>query len=268
METTYWHKQGSEPLFPELEWNKPERRDQAGKLLIVGGNMHALTAPGKAYEQTLKQGIGAVKIALPDKTKSLVGKTLPDAVFLPSTASGEFSQEGSHELLEYALWADTLLLPGDNGRNSQTTIVFEELLKAYTEQAVITRDAVDILSGSPDVMLSREKTTLVVSFSQLQKLIKNTKSSWPLQFSMSLMQLVEFLHSYTEQHPVSLVTLHHNQLIVASGGSVSTTKLATEVSETLPWRLQTAAIVACYQTWNPTEPFKALTNSAFLKTQP
>lgn len=264
MDATYWHRQGSESLFPELEWNKPERRDQAGRLLIVGGNVHALTAPGKAYEGVLKAGIGSAKIALPDKTKRLVGQTLPDAVFLPSTPSGEFSQEGSHELLEYALWADTVLLPGDNGRNSQTTIILEELMKSYTGQIVATRDAVDSLVNTPETMLSREKTTLVVSFAQLQKLIKNTDSSQPLQFSMSLVQLVEFLHDLTLQHPAGIITLHQNQLVAAVNGSISTTKLPVDETEPPHWRLQTATLAACHQTWNPIKPFEALAHTAFV----
>lgn len=262
METTYWHKQGSEPLFPELEWNKPERRDQAGRLLIVGGNVHALTAPGKAYEGVLKAGIGSAKIALPNKTKGLVGQTLPDAVFLPSTPSGEFSQEGSNELLQYAHWADTLLLPGDNGRNSQTTILLEELLKSYTGQIVATRDAVDSLANTPETLFDRDKTTLVLSFAQLQKLIKNTGSTRALQFSMDLIKLVEFLHGFTLVHPAGITTLHQNQLISAVNGLVSTTKLSSNEEEPPHWRLQTAVLAACYQTWNPDKPFESLVHSA------
>ena len=71
MPEEYWKRQGTKPLFEELEWNKPERRDQAGRLLIVGGNVHALGAPAKSYELALQTGIGAAKIALPDKTKNL-----------------------------------------------------------------------------------------------------------------------------------------------------------------------------------------------------
>src|ERR1044071_6867008 len=100
METTYWQRQASKPLFEELEWNKPERRDQAGRILIIGGNVHHLNAPAKAYEVTRRCGIGEVIVALPSKTKRLVGKMIPEAVFTPSTPSGEFAQDGAAELLE------------------------------------------------------------------------------------------------------------------------------------------------------------------------
>ena len=266
METTHWLKQESAPLFPELEWNKPERRDQAGRILIVGGTVHELNAPARAFEYVKKTGIGSTKIALPNKTKRLVGPTLPEAVFLPSTTSGEFSHEGARELLEYALWADTVLLTGENGRNSQTTILFEELLRTYSGEVILTKDAVDILQSHPNTLLNRTHTTLVVSFAQLQKLVQNFGVSTPLTFTMGLVQLVDFLHMFTAEHPVAIITLHSNQLITAFNGRVSTTKLGGE-SDSRQWRLQTASIAACFNTWNPHQPFESITEAAYLFSQ-
>ncbi len=261
----YWQKQGGEPLFPELDWNKPERKDQAGRLLIVGGNIHALNAPAKAFEIAKKTGIGSAKIVLPIKTKKLVelGGSSLDFAFLPSTSSGEFSKEGTTELLEYAQWADTLLLPGDIGRNSQTAILIEESLKSYSSHIVITKDAVDLLSNNPQVMLKRPKTTLVLSFSQLQKLIKNTGSSQAITFGMDLVSLVEFLSTFTKENQASIITLHQNQYIVAVDGRVSSTKQDSQTPEPPNWRLDSASIVACYVTWNPEKYFEALTHSVY-----
>lgn len=261
MEATNWLRQTEKPLFPELEWNKPERRDQAGRLLIVGGTMHELNAPARAFEYARKNGIGDIKIALPNKTKRLVGTTLPEAVFLPSTNSGELSSEGNHELLEYALWSDTILFAGENGRNSQTTILFEEILRTFTGNAVITKDAFDILINHPKTILERSQTTLVLSFAQLQKLVQNSKNPTALTFTMDLVKLVDFLAKLSKEYPAGIVTQHQNQLIVAQNGRVSTTKLTTEEKQ---WRLHTASLAACYTTWNPKKQFESLTESAFL----
>lgn len=262
MEPIYWRKQTEQPLFPELEWNKPERRDHAGKLLIVGGDMHNLTAPATAYATTKRTGIGTIKLALPDKTKRLVGETLPEALFLPSTTTGELSHKGSVELLDHAIWADSLLMPGDNGRNSETTILFEDILRAYKERAVLTRDAVDILSNHPKELLNRVKTTLIISFAQLQKLVKNSSEPIPLLYSMDLVSFVEFLHVFTQKIQADIVTLHHQQLIVASHGAISTTKV--NFDDTKHWRNELASIAVCFQTWNPNKPFEALTQAAHL----
>lgn len=261
METTYWQRQDSKSLFPELEWNKPERRDQAGRLLIAGGTVHELTAPAKAFEWATKEGIGTAKVALPDKTKRLVGKTLPEAVFLPSTSSGELSSEGTQHLLEYALWSDTILFTGDSGRNSQTTILFEELLRSFDGQAVITRDAIDILTNHASALVERPNTTLVLSFAQLQKLMQNHGQKIPLSFTMDLVKLVDFLHTFTATQPCGIITLHQNQFIAAINGRVSTTKSSNE-SESKQWRLRTATVASCYQTWNPHQPFESLTEAS------
>lgn len=262
MDVTYWQKQGSEPLYSELEWNKPERRDQAGRVIIVGGSTHALNAPAKAYEHIKKQGIGEAKIALPEKTKKILGPTLLDAIFLPSTPSGELSQDGNEELLHSTQWADTVLCAGDVGRNSQTTILLESLLRSYAGNIVITKDAIDSMSNHPNALFERSNTVLVVSFSQLQRLIKNSGESKPLQFSMSLFQLVEYLHTFTERYPASITTLHENQIICAAGGQVSTTKIASNHPDPQPWRLHYASLASCYLTWNPEKQFQALTHSA------
>ena len=47
----HWRKQQSDtPLFPDIEWNKPERRDLAGRLGIIGGNKLGFAAAADAYE--------------------------------------------------------------------------------------------------------------------------------------------------------------------------------------------------------------------------
>lgn len=262
MDTTYWLKQGSEPLFSELEWNKPQRRDQAGRLLIVGGSTHALSAPAKAYEYAKKQGIGAAKIVLPNKTKRLVGATLPDAVFLPSTPHGELSQEGLHDLLGYLQWADTLLIAGDVGRNSQTAILLEELVCQSNVPLIVAKDAIELLSNRPSLLLERENTTLVVSFSQLQRLLKNSGETEPIQFSMGLVQLVEYLHVLTQKYPIAIATVFEAHIITATKGEVGTTKQQNDELDPEPWRLQYASLAACYQTWYPGAIFKALTHTA------
>ena len=263
MNSSYWQKQDGQSLFPELEWNKPERRDHAGKLLIVGGNVHNLSAPAHGFELAKKTGVGTIKIALPDKTRRLVGATLPEALFLPSTASGEFSHDGEVELLDHAIWADAIFMPGDNGRNSETTILFESILRAYKETVTLTRDAVDILTTSPGTMLERERTTLVVSFAQLQKLVKNYGEQTPLTFTMDLVKLVDFLHLFTQNIQADIITLHQGQIIVASNGQISTTKTKS-AEEPEHWRLELASRVICYQMWNTNKPFESLTHSVSL----
>lgn len=257
-----WVKQTGKALFGELEWDKPERRDQAGRLLILGGHQHNLNAPGKAYQYVREEGIGSVQVALPSKVKSLVGATLPTALFLPSTLSGEFSRDGLSDLITHAQWADTLLLAGDVGRNSQTTVLISDLLTQTSTSAVVTKDAIDALKNTPEVLLGRKATTIVASFSQMQTVAKRLKLAEAFTFSMGVVKLVEQLTKLTGEYPANIVTLHQNTLLVASKGRVSTTPLTNNEERT--WRTKTAATAACYLTWYPAKPFEALTHTAFL----
>lgn len=262
METTYWQKQTDKALFEDLEWNKPERRDQAGNLLIIGGYQHNLNAPAKAYEFVKDQGIGAIQIGLPNKVKSLVGSTLPGAIFLPSTTSGELARDGLDELLIHASWADTLLFPGDLGRNSQTTMLVADILENSKQQTVLTKDAVDALKNTPELFAERENTTLVVGFSQLQHLFQRLNWPEPLTFNMGLVKLAEQLHKFSKKYPATVLTHHEGSFIVAAEGRVSTTPSVHD--EEKSWRVKAASTAACYQTWNPNKPFESLTHSAYL----
>lgn len=261
-----WIRQSDKPLFEQLEWDKPERKDHAGKLLIVGGHIHALTAPAQSYMLASSLGVGAQKVCLPSKTKAILGKAPFDAVFIPSTPSGEFAKEGINELLEYAMWADTVLIPGDVGRNSQTTLLLEEFVQTYSGQVVVTQDALDTLSGSPNLIMNREKTTIVASIAQLQKLAKNNAWSTPITFTMDLTKLVEVLSEASENLPAGIVTFHQSQFVVAIEGKVSTTKSTQDIDEPQSWRNAFATHAAVYQTWYPNKPFDALTHCAYLLT--
>jgi NAD(P)H-hydrate repair Nnr-like enzyme with NAD(P)H-hydrate dehydratase domain len=113
MENTNWLKQAQDkPLFADLMWNRPENRNHAGKILIVGGNKFAVTAPGMAYSAAQKAGIGTCRVLLPNTTKRTVGKIFPEAEFAASTPSGSFSREALAQLLELAEWQTACCLRG------------------------------------------------------------------------------------------------------------------------------------------------------------
>lgn len=257
-----WKRQLDEPLFEQLEWDKPERKNQAGRLLIAGGSQHALGAPAQAFMLSTANGIGTAKVALPNKTKRLLKDGVFETLFLPSTPTGEFSHEGKEGLLQYALWADTVLLCGDVGRNSQSTVLFSDLIRSYAGQIIVTRDSLDALNNEATLLLDRPKTTIVATIAQLQKLFKSSGNATPVTFTMDLTKLVDLLSTVTEQGGASIVTIHNNQIIVASGGEVSTTAYKAS-EEPKHWRLVFATTASCFQTWYPGEPFKALTHTAY-----
>lgn len=257
MNPEFWHKQlPSKPLFPELEWSRPENRQFAGKLLIVGGNLYGFAAPAEGYTESLKAGIGASRALLPNAIQKVVGPSIENCEFAASTPSGSFSQRALVELLDWCRWADGILFAGDLGRNSETAILVEKFLQKCEAPTILTKDAVDYVVSAPQAALERPNTALVLSLSQLQRLGTAAKFEKPITFGMNLVQLVEWLHLFTNRFAPHIVVKHLDQIFVAVNGEVSTTRLQKDKQV---WRLKTAAHVAVWWIQNRSKTFEALT---------
>lgn len=257
---SYWQKQTAEkPLFPNIEWSKPEQRARAGKLAILGGNKLGFAAVAESYGQALKTGIGECRVILPDALKKAIPPGLTDTIFVPTNPSGGISKESQPQVLAALDWANMALLVGDVSKNSETAIVYEKVLQTHDTPAVITRDAIDILRQNSNEIVARENTLLVVSFAQIQKLFQAVYYPKVLTFSMQLTSLIEALHKFTVTHPVGIVTFHNGQLIVAEAGQVSTTPLENPMDI---WRGILATKISVYWSWNLGQLFQAASTSA------
>ena len=127
----YWQKQiTSKPLYPEIEWEKPTRKDIAGKLLIIGGSTGSFSGVADAYATSKAAEIGEVKAVIPETLRKPT-KDLPDIMYAPSNTSGSFSTKSKEILLYSSQWADGVLLSGEYGRNSESAIALAYLIKNY-----------------------------------------------------------------------------------------------------------------------------------------
>ena len=258
MEHTYWQIQtATKALFPDIEWNRPEQKTKAGRLLIIGGNSFGFVAVAESYQEAVDTGAGQVRAILPDSLKKSLPPTLTDAIFVPGNSSGGISREAITDVKAALEWCDHCLLIGDAGRNSESAMTYEAILKSE-KPLTITRDAIDLLRPASQQMVDRDLTTLVMSFAQLQKLFQTVYYPKILSFSMQLNLLVESLHKFTITYPVTIVTYHQNQMIIAHNGDVVTQEFTDPMKI---WRGSTATKVACYQLWTPSKPLQAATAS-------
>jgi len=255
---TYWQKQTKDqPLFPDLLWSKPENKRLAGKLLIIGGNLHSVGAPSTAYNQAEKSGIGVAKVLLPDALRKTFGSILENCEFSPSTPSGSFNKNSLAEWLSFAEWADCVLLAGDIGRNSETAIITEQFTKKYSGPLVITQDCLDIFVKNPRAIVDRKETLIVGSFSQIQKLFQSERrTKQPLQYANSLVNNIEIIHDLSLDLPAYIATKQHDEIILACKGQISTTPNPNEI-----WRVSVATSMSVWWLQNPDKPFAALTTS-------
>jgi hypothetical protein len=268
----YWLRQKSDkPLFEDILWSRPENRATAGKLLIVGGNAHGFLAVGEAFTSADRAGAGKIHILLPDALRKTVGAVLDNTEYVPSTPSGSFATKSLGDVLQHSQWADMVLLAGDLGRNSETSVLLESFVQKYTGLLTVTKDAVDYFYHTPELLLQRENTCLVLSLGQLQKLGTACKFQTPFLLSMGMMLLVQALRDFSLLYPVVIVTRELNQLVVAYQGRVSSTPvdghtssatpLSTQDDSSLVWRVETSAKSSVFWMQNPSTPFEAITTA-------
>ena len=258
MDRTYWHKQTAEqPLFPDLLWSRPENKQHAGKLLIIGGNIHGFRAPAEAYTESLKAGVGSTRVFLPDALHKTVSKVFPEIEFAPSTPSGSFAQKSLADLLDVTNWTDGLLFAGDFGKNSETAILLESLVDKYRGQLTLVGDSIDYFKHQPKSLLDRTGTTLVLTFQQLQQLAPAANFDQAITSTLDLLHLVDILHNFTKHFEANIIIEHSENIIVAVNGQVSTKK----VNQADSGKINIATHAAIWWLQNPSKAFEALSSS-------
>lgn len=253
----YWQKQGNKPLFPDIEWNKPEQKIRAGKLAIIGGNKLNFLAMAMSTGKAAEIGIGEVRAVMPASLKKVVPHG-PEVVFAPAEASGGFSKEALPDLQAASEWADGTLIIGDLGKNAETAVVVSELIKKTDGRMIIMRDTVDLVMEEMAEILEKPDLGIIASFAQLQKIFRKVYYPKMLTFSMQLNTLVDTLHKFTVTYPCMVATLHQDTYVAAKDGKVITTPLGeTKYSPVSIWSGELAVRTAVYWIWNGQKALEA-----------
>ena len=255
MDTTFWRKQETQsPLFPDVIWSKPERRDLAGKLVIIGGNSQSFAAVAAAHKTAFTVGVGAVRIILPESLKKTLSAPLAaqltDVVFSAAGPSGGFASDALGDWLAAADWADAVLFIGDSGANSETAALLETFLARNTDTPVI-------IKHTAESVLQRESTHLVMSFSQLQKLFRAVYYPKILTFNQGVKQIAETLHKFTITYPATISLWHADHLFVAHDGQVITESFTAPLRV---WSGEIATRTTAWRIWQ-TDPLQATATS-------
>jgi ADP-dependent NAD(P)H-hydrate dehydratase / NAD(P)H-hydrate epimerase len=255
MTPEYFLKQTADKaLFPEMLWNRPENKMYAGKLLIVGGNLHGFHGPALAYTQSLQAGVGVARVLLPDCLKRTVSKLFPEAEFVPSTPSGSFASRALGEILPAAEWANGVLLAGNFGKNSETTIMLDSFMVKFKGAVTLHEDAIDYAISQAQTLVHREHTALVMDFHDLQKFVKAARYPKAITSDMDFLRFIELLHELSSEWAVHLLIKRDKQVYVAADGQVSSTPCGTSLTAR-------AAHASVWWLQNPAKPFEAFTTS-------
>lgn len=229
-----------------------------GRLGIIGGNKLSFLAVAENFGLALKTGAGEVKVLLPDVLKKTIPATMTDVVFGETNQSGGLARSSINQMRALGEWSSGILMIGDNGQNSETAILFEDFIREYQGSLTITRDAIDLLKNSANIIVERPNTLIVASFAQLQKIFQNVYYPKVLTFCMQLTNLVESLHKFTITYPSTIVVFHKDMLIASHGGNITTTPFNQPMQI---WRGAVATRATAYWLWTPNKPLESTTTS-------
>ncbi len=256
----YFKKLEKNP-YEDLKWNIPERKQ--GTISVIGGNSQNFRTSVKVSEFLENNyPVERVDTILPDALKGKL-PNLPNLVFLGSTESGSFAEES--ELLRALNRADFNILIGDLSKNAITGRVVVSACENSASPLLITRDSIDLISeNSPEKILMNENLIFFASVAQLQKLLRAIYYPKMLLLSQSLVQVVEVLHKFTLSYPISIITLHNGQVLVAKNGEVNTISIEeTGYSPIMIWGGELAAKIAALNLFNPHNFIKATISALF-----
>lgn len=169
-----WQHQTDTPLFPDVIWSRPETKHGAGKLLIVGGSAGNMARLAKTYAEAEAAGAGTIHLLVPDALAK-VTKHIPNIQYAPSNPSGGFGRKALAELLVASELMDGVLLAGDMGKNSETSLLLESYLKEYTRLLIIASEAVVSFACGYKTLLERPETILALTMNQLRDLVMELK---------------------------------------------------------------------------------------------
>lgn len=245
----------------DLGWNIPEKN--LGTVNVFGGNSQNFKTEIRVGEFLgSKYPIENLNLVLPDVLKSQL-PDLPNFKFLSSTESGSFKDV--EEIAAVFNAGDFNLSLGDLSRNSVTGKAVASAYEFTEKPLLITRDAVDLLAENlTEKSLMNENLIFFASMPQLIKVLRAVYYPKMLLLSQSLIQVVEVLHKFTLSYPVSIITLHDGQILVAKNGEVKAVPISfSGYSPIMFWQGELAAKILAMNLYNPDNFIKATIAAIF-----
>lgn len=257
MSDDFWQQQTDQPLFPNMLWSRPETKQGAGKMLVIGGQAQEFIHVAESFAAAEDAGAGTVRVFMPESTRKLT-KMLPNIEYAPSNASGSFSSTALAELLEASQWCDGTLLAGDLGKNSETNLMLESFMAGYNGTLIVASATLPSITMPAKDLFQSNNTVLVLTFGEFQKLGVSLGLSTPITSDSSTPVLAALLHDITTKYPVALTIMREKVTWTASTGNVALThpKKAKSVGQ-----LSAQTAVWCIQ--NPNKTFEAITTAVY-----
>lgn len=251
-----WQKQDpKKPLYPDLLWSRPENKNHAGKLLIIGGKSGEFINVSSAYIFSKEAGAGVIRTLLPDSLKE-IGKNIDGVEFSSTNQSGGFAKTALADFFDLSDWSDHVLLAGDFGKNSETTVILDGYLLRSQKPITVSQKTFGSIGLGYEQLL-KLPITIVIDKEVLRKIAITIGSHTPVTSTATFDSLKEVIINISANSKANMVIVDADNTWVAVNGQVVSTKTGSLDINAL------AAYAAVWQMQNKEKPLEALTIAAF-----
>lgn len=213
-------KQDDQNLFPDLLWNRPLNRRQAGRFLLLAGNIRSVHDAQMWLDALSDHGAGQVSLAFPMTISRLKADNV---TLLPATPAGSLAQAAEPTLVGMTNESDGLVIGSNIGRHPQTVALVEKL--AALDVPLVCDGTVIIESLHLGLKwLRRPHTLLVLNRDQLQKLLRAAKLPYTVTTRSTWQQTAEALERLSNEHQATFLITDEGQVWVTHSGEVSVSK--------------------------------------------
>lgn len=246
-----WQKQDKDkPLFEDLLWSRPENKKYAGKLLIIGGQSAEFQNISSAYSFAHEAGAGHIRMLMPESLRKIT-ENIDGAEFAPSNKSGGFAKAALAQFFDLSEWADHVLLAGDFGKNSETTVILDGFSLKGPKPITISQDTLESIGIDFDRLLQMA-LTLIVDRNVFQKIGKAVGTHVPITSLTTYENMGDIIQNVSARSKANLVIMDEEHIWAAVKGKLISTRSRPVDINAL------SAYCAVWLMQNPSKPLEAL----------
>jgi NAD(P)H-hydrate epimerase len=128
---------------------KHSNKGTYGKVLIIAGSTNMAGAAYFSAKAAYRTGCGLVRIFTPEENRAALQTLLPEAVLM--TYNDKFEEK---QLAGALSWADAVVMGPGIGTGAQMKNMLKLVLKSVQVPLLLDADALNILSGEPELLLA------------------------------------------------------------------------------------------------------------------
>jgi len=241
----------SSGVAERLAWERPERKDQAGSLIIFGGVSLKLKEVDTIFKSAKTCGIGSAHALVPESLAKVFKRE--DQYLTPINFDSYYglTDTGLKTFSEEFALGDSLTL-ADIGKSSATQHKLALEISKTLKPVIVMDSSVNLILNYHSEILNNPNITIIINFQNLQKIIKvsGIKLEKPLLSDSSFNFQLNILYK--------LSTHIRSKIILVSEGKVTAVQGHQYLSLSFEKdSLDLVGRLSCWQIW--------ASNSSFLE---